>query len=234
MADSETISSEIAVAQPASAPWLDFKELYQDLTRGLWQEIPLFRLVLGTCPTLAVTTSAANGIGMGAATTFVLIASNIMISVLRNIIPDMVRIPAFIVVIASFVTVTDLMMAAFTPDLHHALGIFIPLIVVNCILLARAEAFASKNNVIRSAVDGLGMGMGFSIALILLGTVREVLGNGTWFGIPVLTGIMDMFGYDYQPLIVMVLPPGAFLGLGLLVAGMNKIEANRKKKAQFR
>lgn len=233
MADREIASSEITgeitEVQPTAAPWLDIKDVSRDLLRGLWEEIPLFRLVLGTCPTLAVTTSAVNGVGMGIATTFVLIASNIMISLLRKFIPDKVRIPAFIIVIASFVTITDLMMAAFTPELHHALGIFIPLIVVNCIILARAEAFASKYNVIRSAADGIGMGIGFSIALILLGTVREILGNGTWFDIPVITGTMELFGYEFQPLIVMVLPPGAFIGLGLLVAGMNKIEAMRKK-----
>lgn len=234
MADRESASSEITreitEVQPAAAPWLDIKDVSRDLLRGLWEEIPLFRLVLGTCPTLAVTTSAVNGVGMGAATTFVLIASNIMISLLRKIIPDQVRIPAFIIVIASFVTVTDLMMAAFTPEIHHALGIFIPLIVVNCIILARAEAFASKYNTIRSAADGVGMGIGFTIALLLLGTVREVLGNGTWFDIPVITGTMELFGYEFQPLIVMVLPPGAFIGLGLLVSGMNKIEAIRQKK----
>ncbi|MBI5756345.1 MAG: electron transport complex subunit E [Nitrospirae bacterium] len=225
------VSSDITEVQPASGvPWLNIKEVTGDFVRGLWEEIPLFRLVLGTCPTLAVTTSATNGVGMGIATTFVLVASNIMISLLRKIIPDMIRIPAFIIVIASFVTVTDLMMAAFTPELHHALGIFIPLIVVNCIVLARAEAFASKNNIIRSTADGLGMGIGFTIVLILLGSVREILGNGTWFDMPALTGVMGLFDYEYQPMIVMVLPPGAFIGLGLLVALANKIEEKRKGK----
>ncbi|MCC7201685.1 MAG: electron transport complex subunit E [Nitrospirae bacterium] len=219
------------VAEVAGRPsWLNIKELSGDFVRGLWEEIPLFRLVLGTCPTLAVTTSATNGVGMGIATTFVLIASNIMISILRKLIPDMIRIPAFIIVIATFVTITDLMMAAFTPELHHSLGIFIPLIVVNCIVLARAEAFASKNPIIRSAADGLGMGLGFTIVLILLGSTREILGNGTWFDLPVLTGLMGLFNYEYQPMIVMILPPGAFIGLGLWVALANMIEEKRKGK----
>ncbi|OGW54714.1 MAG: electron transport complex subunit RsxE [Nitrospirae bacterium RIFCSPLOWO2_02_42_7] len=225
------MAQEITEVQPlAVVPRFDLKEIAGDFLRGLWEEIPLFRLVLGMCPTLAVTTSAINGVGMGIATTFVLVMSNILISILRKIIPDMIRIPAFIIVIATFVTVTDLMMAAFTPELHHSLGIFIPLIVVNCIVLARAEAFASKNNVIRSTADGLGMGIGFTIVLILLGTVREILGNGTWFDMPVLTGIMEAFEYEYQPMIVMILPPGAFIGLGLLVALANKIEERRKGK----
>lgn len=231
MADSNVASSEIAELEPVSgASWLNLREVSGDLVRGLWEEIPLFRLVLGMCPTLAVTTSAVNGVGMGIATTFVLVGSNVMISLLRKIIPDMIRIPAFIIVIASFVTITDLMMAAFTPELHHALGIFIPLIVVNCIVLARAEAFASKNGPLRSTADGLGMGLGFTIVLILLGSLREVLGNGTWFGMPALTGIMELFNYEYQPMIVMVLPPGAFIGLGLFVALANKIEERRKGK----
>ena len=230
MADRE-MAQEITEVQPlAVVPGFDLKEIAGDFLRGLWEEIPLFRLVLGMCPTLAVTTSAINGVGMGIATTFVLVMSNILISILRKIIPDMIRIPAFIIVIATFVTVTDLMMAAFTPELHHSLGIFIPLIVVNCIVLARAEAFASKNNVIRSTADGLGMGIGFTIVLILLGSVRELLGNGTWFDMPVLTGIMEAFKYEYQPMIVMILPPGAFIGLGLLVALANKIEERRKGK----
>src|SRR3989338_2792753 len=196
MADRE-MAQEITEVQPlAVVPGFDLKEVAGDFVRGLWEEIPLFRLVLGMCPTLAVTTSAVNGVGMGIATTFVLVSSNIMISLLRRIIPDMIRIPAFIIVIASFVTITDLMMAAFTPELHHALGIFIPLIVVNCIVLARAEAFASKNGPLRSTADGLGMGLGFTIVLILLGSLKEILGNGTWFGMPALTGIMELFNYE--------------------------------------
>lgn len=230
MADNNIASSEITDVQPVSEPWLSTKDLSTDMLRGLWDEIPLFRLVLGTCPTLAVSTSVVNGVGMGAAVIFVLVASNIMISLLRKVIPDAVRIPAFIIVIASFVTITDLVMAAFTPALHHALGIFIPLIVVNCILLARAESFAYKYNAIRSAVDGLSMGIGFTIAMVLLGTVREILGNGTWFDFPVFSKIWGMFGYDYQPMIVMILPPGAFIGLGILVAIRNKIDEVRAKK----
>lgn len=230
MADNNTVSSEITEVQPVSEPWFDFRELGKDLTRGLWDEIPLFRLVLGMCSALAVSTSVVNGVGMGVAVTFVLIASNVLISMLRKVIPDAVRIPAFIIVIASFVTVTDLAMAAFTPALHHALGIFIPLIVVNCIILARAEAFAYKYDIIRSAIDGLGMGVGYTIAMVLLGSVREILGNGTWFDFPVFSKVWGMFGYDYQPMIVMILPPGAFIAFGLLVALRNKIDAVREKK----
>lgn len=230
MADNNAISSEMTDVQPVSEPWLSGKELSTDMLRGLWEEIPLFRLVLGMCPTLAVSTSVVNSVGMGVAVIFVLTASNIMISLLRKVIPDAVRIPAFIIVIASFVTITDLAMAAFTPALHHALGIFIPLIVVNCILLARAESFASKYNTIRSAVDGISMGIGFTIALVLLGTVREMLGAGSWFDLPVLTKIWGMFNYEFQPMIVMILPPGAFIGLGLLVAIRNKIDEVREKK----
>lgn len=231
MTDRDAMSTEIADVQPVSPPsTLNLKEVAGDFIRGLWEEIPLFRLVLGMCPTLAVTTSATNGVGMGIATAFVLTSSNIMISILRKIIPDMIRIPAFIIVIASFVTITDLMMAAFTPELHHSLGIFIPLIVVNCIVLARAEAFASKSTIVRSAADGLGMGIGFTLVLILLGSTREILGNGTWFDMPLLTGIMGFFNYEYQPMIVMILPPGAFIGLGLFVALANIIEEKRKGK----
>ncbi len=230
MADREMMSSDIADVQPVvSTPSLiNLKELAGDFVKGLWEEMPLSRIMLGLCPTLAVTTSAVNGVGMGVATAFVLISSNIMVSIFRKIIPDMIRIPAFIIVIASFVTVTDLMMAAFVPELHQALGIFIPLIVVNCLVLARAEAFASKNTIIRSISDGLGMGIGFTMVLALLGSLREILGNGTWFDIPVLTGIMELFNYEYQPMIVMILPPGAFIGLGLLVAFVNMIEEKRK------
>ncbi len=232
MADKDITAPEMieGVEAVESPSWFNIKEVSGDFVRGLWEEIPLFRLVLGTCPTLAVTTSATNGVGMGIATTFVLVASNIMISILRKLIPDMIRIPAFIIVIATFVTIIDLMMAAFTPELHHSLGIFIPLIVVNCIVLARAEAFASKNPIIRSAADGLGMGIGFTMILILLGSTREILGNGTWFDLPVLTGLMGLFNYEYQPMIVMILPPGAFIGLGLWVALANKIEEKRKGK----
>jgi electron transport complex protein RnfE len=187
---------------------------------GLWKENPIFRLVLGTCPTLAVTTSALNGIGMGAATTFVLLGSNVMVALLRNVIPKKVRIPAYIVVIASFVTVVDLLMNAYTHALWKALGIFIPLIVVNCIILGRAEMFAGRNTVGRSVLDALGMGLGFTWALGLLGSIRELLGAGSIFGLPVL-------GSHYVPAVVMILPPGAFIVLGLLMGAVNKISARR-------
>ncbi len=192
------------------------------LARQFWNGIasdnPVFRLVLGMCPTLAVTTEAVNGIGMGLATTFVLLCSNAVVSLIRSVIPAKVRIPAYIVVIAAFVTVVDLVMNAYAHDLHKALGVFIPLIVVNCVILGRAEAFASRNGVAASVADGLGMGLGFTLSLTLLGSVREVLGNGTLFG-------ASLFGASYQPLIVMILPPGAFITLGLLLAGINRVGA---------
>ena len=190
--------------------------------KGVVAENPVFRLVLGMCPTLAVTTEAVNGIGMGLATTFVLLCSNLVVSLVRALIPSKVRIPAYIVVIATFVTVVDLMMNAYAHDLHKALGVFIPLIVVNCIILGRAEAFASKNGPWLSVLDGLGMGLGFTLSLTLIGTVRELLGNGTWFGLPLLAG-------GYQPMIVMILPPGAFVTLGLLLAGMNRLGELRRR-----
>lgn len=184
--------------------------------KGVLAENPVFRLVLGMCPTLAVTTEAVNGIGMGLATTFVLLCSNVVVSLVRTVIPSKVRIPAYIVVIATFVTVVDLVMNAYAHDLHKALGVFIPLIVVNCVILGRAEAFASKNGPWFAALDGLGMGVGFTLSLTLIGTVRELLGGGTWFGLPLLGG-------GYQPMIVMILPPGAFVTLGLLLAAMNRL-----------
>jgi len=187
---------------------------------SLWQDNPVFKLVLGMCPTLAVTTSAENGLGMGLATTFVLVCSNIVVSALRKLIPAKVRIPAFIVIIASFVTVVQLCMEAYVYDLYKALGIFIPLIVVNCLILGRAEAFASKNGVVGSIVDGLGMGVGFTLALFVLGAVREVAGSGSLLGI-------TLFGAGYQPFLLMILPPGAFIALGLLLAGMNRLEQGR-------
>ncbi len=190
--------------------------LFREFWKGIASENPVFRLVLGMCPTLAVTTEAVNGIGMGLATTFVLLCSNAVVSLIRPVIPSKVRIPAYIVVIATFVTVVDLVMNAYAHDLHKALGVFIPLIVVNCIILGRAEAFASRNPLLPSLADGLGMGLGFTLSLTLLGSVREVLGNGTWFGLPVL-------GASYQPLIVMILPPGAFITLGVLLAAMNRL-----------
>ncbi|AFG36636.1 electron transport complex subunit RsxE [Spirochaeta africana] len=185
-------------------------------TRGFFKENPVFALLLGMCPTLGVTTSALNGLGMGLATTAVLLASNVVISLVKNIIPDSVRIPSYIVIIASFVTMIDLAMEAFLPDLHLALGIFIPLIVVNCIILGRAESFASKHRVGLSLLDGLGMGLGFSMALTMLGGIREVLGSGSLFEItlPVISE---------APMLLFLMPPGAFLALGLLIAGVNAL-----------
>ena len=195
---------------------------------GVITENPTFRLVLGTCSTLALTTSATNGVGMGAAATFVLIGSNVVISLLRNFIPDKIRIPAFIVVICTFVTMVQMFMQAFVQELYASLGMFIPLIVVNCIILARAEAFASKNPVLPSAVDGLGMGLGFTIAITVMGAIRELIGSGTVFG-------MQVFGASYEPMLLLVLPTGGFLVFGLMLASINiitgKFEARRAKKA---
>ena len=194
---------------------------------GIIPENPTFRLVLGTCPTLAVTTSALHGLGMGAAATFVLVCSNIAISLLRKFIPDQVRIPAFIVVICTFVTMVQLLMKAFLPALDESLGIFIPLIVVNCIILARAEAFASKNGPVLSAADGLGMGIGFTLALTLMGAIRELIGNGSVFGISLL-------GASYEPMLLIVLASGGFLTFGLLMGLVNlavrKFESKHAKK----
>jgi len=191
---------------------------FKYLTNGLLKENPSFVLVLGTCPALAVTTSGINGVGMGAATLFVLVCSNVLISLLKNLIPDKVRIVAFIVVIASFVTIVDLVMKAFVPGLYSALGIFIPLIVVNCIILGRAEAFAQKNTVVRSLLDGLGMGIGFTIALAIMGSIREILGSGSFFGIKLLSE-------NATTILLFILPPGAFLTYGYLIAISNRIKA---------
>lgn len=193
---------------------------YNIFTNGLLRENPSLVLVLGTCPALAVTTSAINGIGMGAATLIVLTFSNIFISLLKNLIPDKVRIVAFIVVIASFVTIIDLTMKAFTPDLYNALGIFIPLIVVNCIILGRAEAFAQKNSLVPAILDGLGMGLGFTIALLLMGGIRELLGNGSLFDIKLLSE-------DSKTMLIFILPPGAFITYGYLIALKNKLFSNK-------
>ena len=190
---------------------------------GLLNENPTFRLVLGTCPTLAVTTSAINGIGMGLAATFVLICSNVVVSLVRKLIPDKARIPSFIVIIATFVNIVQLMMQAFLPSLYESLGIFIPLIVVNCIILARAEAFASKNGPLHSAVDGLGMGLGFTCAITLIGIVRELIGNGSVFGINIL-------GASYEPMLLFVLAPGGFITYGLLLGIINALTARHAAK----
>jgi electron transport complex protein RnfE len=190
------------------------KSAVQEFTKGLWAEVPPFRLVLGLCPTLAVTKSVDNGIGMGVATTFVLVCSNVLIALLRNVIPKRVRIACFILVIATFVTVVELLMQAFAYPLFLQLGIFIPLIVVNCIVLGRAEAFASKNGVFLSLLDGLGIGIGFTLSLAVLAALRESLGNGTLFG-------LSVFGPDFQPFTFMIEAPGAFVCLGLLLCIMN-------------
>ena len=189
---------------------------FKVLMNGIIKENPTFVLLLGMCPTLGTTSSALNGMSMGLATTFVLFCSNVVISLLKNLIPDMVRIPAFIVVIASFVTALQMCMQAFVPDIYATLGLFIPLIVVNCIILGRAEAFASKNKVVPSFFDGLGMGLGFTIALTLLGAVREILGTGKIFGI-------EMWTEDYG-MLMFVLAPGAFIVLGYLIAIVNKFK----------
>ena len=192
------------------------KGLLHEFTKGIIKENPVLRLMLGACATLAVTTAASNAIGMGMATTFVLVCSNAVISLLRKIIPDKVRIPAFITIIAGFVTVVQMFIQAYSPDLDAALGVFLPLIVVNCIILGRAEMFASKNSVLPSIVDGLGMGIGFTAALLAMGIIRELLGAGTVFGIPVLSNFMD-------PIIIFLLPPGGFFVFGMLIAIAGKL-----------
>ena len=194
--------------------------LWGNFSKGILKENPVFRLCLGLCPTLAVTTAAINGVAMGLATTAVLVSSNLIISFLRKAIPPRVRIPVFIVVIASFVTIIDMVMEGFFYNLHKVLGLFIPLIVVNCIILGRAEAFASRRPILDSLFDGLGMGIGFTVSLIVLGSIREILGNGTIFGV-------RLVGEGFQPFLLMILPPGAFIVLGLLLAGMNKLQAKK-------
>ena len=189
---------------------------FKVLMNGIIKENPTFVLLLGMCPTLGTTSSALNGMSMGLATTFVLFCSNVVISLLKDLIPDMVRIPAFVVVIASFVTALQMCMQAFVPEIYATLGLFIPLIVVNCIILGRAEAFASKNNVVPSFFDGLGMGLGFTIALTLLGAVREILGTGKIFG-------LGLWPEDYG-MLMFVLAPGAFIALGYLIAIVNKFK----------
>ena len=203
------------------------KSLGAIIKNGVITENPTFRLVLGTCPTLAVTTCALNGLGMGAAATFVLICSNAAISALRRFIPDQVRIPAFIVVICTFVTLVQLLMQAYLPALYESLGLFIPLIVVNCIILARAEAFASKNPPLASSADGLGMGLGFTLALTLLGSIRELIGSGSNFGVQVL-------GASYEPMLLIVMASGGFLTFGLMLGLFNlavrRLDARRAER----
>ena len=197
------------------------------LTNGILKENPVLRLVLGTCPTLAVTTAAFNGVGMGLAATFVLVCSNIAISSLRKVIPDKVRLPAYITVIAAFVTIVQMLVQAFAQDLYSALGVYLPLIVVNCIILGRAEMFASKNGVVDSALDGLGMGLGFTLTLLLMSTIREVLGAGTWYGIKIIPESIDRFTF-------MTSPAGGFFTFGLLMALVIFVETklgDRRKRS---
>ena len=195
---------------------MDMKKLKGIVFNGIVTENPTFRLVLGMCPTLAITTTVSNGLGMGLAATFVLICSNLVISLLRNFIPDKIRIPSFIVVIATFVTIVQLLLQAFIPVLYESLGVFIPLIVVNCIIFARAESFASKNPPLESACDGLGMGLGFTLAITLLSAIRELLGSGTLLGIQVMPD-------GYQPMAIITQAPGGFIMLGLLMVVMNSL-----------
>jgi len=196
------------------------KSIAQEFTKGLWDEIPPFRLVLGLCPVLAVTKTVENGIGMGIATTFVLVCSNILVSLLRKVIPTKVRIACFIIIIATFVTVVELVMQAYTYPLFLKLGIFIPLIVVNCIVLGRAEAFASKNGVVASLADGLGIGIGFTLSLAALGAVRELFGSGT---LTIWEKSIPIFGPSFEPFTFMVEAPGAFVCLGLMLCLMNLV-----------
>lgn len=197
---------------------------FKELTKGLMKENPIFVQFLGMCATLAVSTSVINGIGMGLSTTAVLIASNIIISLLRNFIPNKIRIAAYIIVIAGCVTAVEMVLNAFAPSVSKSLGIFIPLIVVNCIILGRAEAFASKNGVIKSALDGIGMGLGFTLALVILGAIREILGNGTFLGI-------QLFGEGFQPATILILPPGAFIVLGIVLAVINIVSTKKQERS---
>ena len=196
------------------------KTLFQEFTKGIIKENPVLCLMLGTCPTLAVTTSASNAIGMGVAATAVLICSNAVISMLRKVIPDKVRIPAYITIIAGFVTIVQMLVKAFAPAINDSLGIFLPLIVVNCIILGRAEMYASKNPVIPSILDGLGMGVGFTCALLCMGIIRELLGSGTLFGIEILP----------VQILIFILPPGGFFVFGMLIALANKLNTKAGKK----
>lgn len=198
------------------------KTLLQEFTKGIVKENPVLCLVLGTCPTLAVTTAASNAIGMGIAATLVLVCSNAAISLLRKWIPDKVRIPAYITVIAGFVTVVQMLVKAFAPAIDQSLGIYLPLIVVNCIILGRAEMYASKNKVIPSIIDGLGMGVGFTAAMLLMGIIREFLGTGCVFGVPLTADLFD-------PILIFILPPGGFFVFGMLIALANRLSGNRKK-----
>jgi electron transport complex protein RnfE len=194
----------------------------QEFFKGFYKENPIFRILLGLCPTLATSNSVQNAIGMGAAATFVLFCSNVFISLIRKGVPNKIRIPIYVVVIATFVTLIDLTMQAFTPTLSKALGVFVPLIVVNCIILGRAEAFAGKNGAFLSFLDGLGMGIGFTLALTTIAIIRELLGSGKLWGIPV-------FGSGFEPMLIMILPPGAFITLGLFIGFFNWLDKKQKE-----
>lgn len=196
------------------------KRSAKEISKGLVKENPTLVMLLGLCPTLAVTSSAQNGLGMGLATLFVLLGSNIVISLIKKAVPGKVRIPIFIVVIATFVTIIQFVMEGFFPDLNRSLGLFIPLIVVNCIILGRAEAFASKNNIYYSILDAIGMGLGFTLALVLIGSIREILGANKIFGMDLVPG--------YEPMGLFILPPGAFLTMGLIIAVINKLKQGKK------
>lgn len=193
-----------------------------ELTKGFFRENPVFKQALGMCPFLAVTSSVENALGMGAAATFVLVASNFLVSLFRKAIPAKVRIPAYIVIIATFVTLVDLLMNAYLPSLHQSLGIFIPLIVVNCIILGRAEGFANKNSVFHSILDGIGMGIGFTIAMVIMATFREILGNGSWLNVNLLGE-----AYENQPLLIAILAPGAFILMGFILGFFNIMEKRK-------
>lgn len=198
--------------------------MWKEFIKGLWEENAVFRQLMGMCPTLAVTNAAINGLAMGLATFFVLVCSSVIVAMIKNYIPSKVRIPSFIVVIATFVTIADLFMAAFVPDIQKVLGLFIPLIVVNCLILGRAEGFASKNPVRFAFMDAIGMGLGFTWALTLLGIIREVLGMGSIFGI-------DVMGANFTPWIIFILPPGAFLTLGILLGIINTFSKKKTNEA---
>jgi Na+-translocating ferredoxin:NAD+ oxidoreductase subunit E len=200
-----------------------FMAVFSELTRGIYKDNPVLKQALGLCPTLAVSSSVSNGIGMGLAATFVLVCSNVLISMLRKGVPDKIRIPIYIVVIATFVTIIDLAMAGFVPDLYARLGIFVPLIVVNCIILGRAEAFAGKNTVWSSFLDGIGMGLGFTFALLIISSIREVIGSGTYLGIP-------LFGADFEPVMFFALAPGAFVTIGFILGFVAWFEHRKATK----
>ena len=196
--------------------------IFKTVKKGIIDDNPVFVQLIGMCPTLGVTTNAINGLSMGLATALVLIGSNLVISLLKKVIPDEIRIPAFVVIISTFVTAIGMLLEAYLPEVNKTLGLYIPLIVVNCLILARAESFAFKNNPVSSAFDGLGMGLGFTLGLTILGAVREILGSGQIFGKLIL-------GASYKPALIFILPPGAFIVLGLLIAGINKYSNNKKK-----